>query len=242
LPHAAANKQIKAPAILPSTGAPNSAERHLTLSIHLDTVKCLGDVISVKPTEDLRRRLLDASIDLLATEGLNTFSMREVARRAGVSHQAPYHYFTDREAILAEIVVEGFQQLRADMVTAAATAKSPGKRLSAIGRAYVAFALANPAHFKLMFRSEMVPSEKHEVAHACANSAFDLLVSTVDEVVRENMGKPDPALVLAAWSLAHGLATLMLEGKLKEQIGDSRRSQIAAAHDALDAFTRLIER
>ena len=202
----------------------------------------MGDVSFVKPAEDLRRRVLDASVDLLATEGLKTFSMREVARRAGVSHQAPYHYFPDRESILAEIVVEGFQRLRADMVDAAASAKTPGKRLSAIGRAYLAFALANPAHFKLMFRSEHVPAEKHKEAHDCANSAFGLLVTTVDEVVRNNLGKPDPSLVLAAWSIAHGLATLMLEGKLKEQIGDSRRSQIAAAHDTLDSFTRLIER
>ena len=208
----------------------------------LDTVKASRDVNFVKPTADLRRTLLDASIDLVATEGLEALSMREVARRAGVSHQAPYHYFTDREAILAEIVAEGFRQLRAEMVSVAAAAKTPAKRLSAIGRAYVAFALANPAHFTLLFRSELVPADKHKAAHACANAAFDLLVSTVDEVVRQNLGKPDPSLVLAAWSLAHGLATLMLEGKLKEQIGDSRRSQVAAVHDALDAFTRLIER
>jgi len=197
--------------------------------------------VSVKVADDTRRILLDASIDLVATEGLGALSMREVARRAGVSHQAPYHYFIDREAILAEIVAEGFQLLRAQMESAAATAKTPGKRLSAIGRAYLAFALEHTAHFKLMFRSELVPAEKHKQAHDCANSAFDLLVSTVDEVVRENRGKPDPSLVLAAWSIAHGLATLLLEGKLKAQVGDSRRSQVAAAHDTLDAFTRLIE-
>ena len=195
----------------------------------------------MKPAADLRRTLLDASVNLLATEGLEAFSMREVARRARVSHQAPYHYFPDREAILAEIVAEGFQQLRSDMLAAMAPAKTPSARLSAIGHAYLDFALKHPAHFKLMFRSEMVSAEKHKDADDCANSAFDVLVSTVDEVMRERQGKPDRSLVLASWSLAHGLATLTLEGKLKEQFGGSWRAQVAAAHEALDAFTRLVE-
>ena len=194
----------------------------------------------MKPAEDLRRTLLDASVDLLASQGLEGFSMREVARRAGVSHQAPYHHFHDREAILAEIVTEGFQQLRARMLESMAVAKTAGDRLTAIGKAYVGFALDQPAHFKLMFRSEMVSAEKHDEARACANSAFDLLVSTVDTVVRENRGKPDPALVLAAWSLAHGVATLLLEGKLQKQVGESKRAQLAAAHSAIEAFTRSI--
>lgn len=194
----------------------------------------------MKPAEDLRRTLLDASVELLASEGLEGFSMREVARRAGVSHQAPYHHFHDREAILAEIVTEGFQQLRARMLESMAVAKTAGDRLTAIGKAYVGFAVDQPAHFKLMFRSEMVSAEKHDEARACANSAFDLLVSTVDAVVRENRGKPDPALVLAAWSLAHGVATLLLEGKLQKQVGESKRAQLAAAHSAIEAFTRSI--
>jgi AcrR family transcriptional regulator len=194
----------------------------------------------VKPADDLRRTLLDASVDLLATQGLDGFSMREVARRAGVSHQAPYHHFQDREAILAEIVTEGFQHLRERMLQSMAGAKTSGDRLTAIGKADVGFALDQPAHFKLMFRSEMVSAEKHDDARACANLAFDLLVSTVDAVVRENRGKPDPALVLAAWSLAHGVATLLLEGKLKKQVGESKRAQLSAAYEALEAFTRLI--
>jgi AcrR family transcriptional regulator len=172
--------------------------------------------------------------------GLGALSMREVARRAGVSHQAPYHYFADREAILAEIVIEGFQRLRVDMAKAMAGTKKPAERLQAIGETYVAFALAHPAHFKLMFRSELVRTEHHDEAHACANSAFDLLVSVVNDVVRESRGRADSSLVLAAWGMAHGLATLMLEGKLNEKFGDTKRAQTAAVHAALGAFTKLI--
>lgn len=194
----------------------------------------------VKQADDLRRTLIDASVDLLATEGLEAFSMREVARRAGVSHQAPYHHFQDREAILAEIVTEGFRSLRTEMQRAIDGVSAPAARLTAIGKAYVAFAVGHPAHFKVMFRSELVPAAKHEEARACADSAFDLVVSIVDDVVREGRGKTDPSLVLAAWSLAHGLATLMLEGKLEKQCGKSKRAQTAAAHAVLESFTALI--
>jgi AcrR family transcriptional regulator len=192
----------------------------------------------VKPAEDLRRTLLDASLDLIAREGLEAFSMREVARRAGVSHQAPYHYFSDREAILAAIVAEGFQRLRDDMAAAREAADGAPARLNAIGKAYLDFAVGHPAHFKLMFRSELVRAEKHESAGECAQSAFDVLVSTASEAA----GAPDPTFVLTAWSLAHGLATLLLEGKLEKKFGNSKRAQLAAAHAVLDSFAALLAR
>lgn len=190
--------------------------------------------VSVKPApEGLRRTLLDASLDLIASEGLEGFSMREVARRAGVSHQAPYHHFPDREAILAAIVAEGFQRLRDNSVAALEGVADPPSRLTAIGRAYVAFAQNNPAHFKLMFRSELVREDKHDDAKACAQGAFDVLVSVADEV-----SPGDRTLVLTAWSLVHGLATLMLEGKLDRHIaGQSER--LAAAYASLDMFEVL---
>jgi len=66
---------------------------------------------AVTQAPDLRRRILDASAALLESDGLAALSLREVARRAGVSHQAPYHHFKDRESILAELVTEGFERL-----------------------------------------------------------------------------------------------------------------------------------
>lgn len=194
----------------------------------------------MKQGEDLRRVLIDASLALLDEQGLEAFSMREVARRAGVSHQAPYHHFADREAILAEIVAEGFQQLRAAMQEGIARVRTPRQRLVAIGKAYVAFALAHPATFKLMFSSEHVQAEHHQSASACAESAFGLLVSVVDDVVRERRGKPNPSLALAAWGVAHGLATLLLEGKLKHQAGAGKRAQTEAAYAALESFLEFI--
>lgn len=174
----------------------------------------------VKPPEDLRRRILDASLDLIAGEGLEAFSMREVARRAGVSHQAPYHHFPDREAIMAALVAEGFTMLRGDTLAAGAAVEDAYARLTAIGKAYVAFAIRYPAHFKLMFRSEWVKAEKHDEARACAEGAFAVLAAAIADIDRVAAQAGDQTKLLIAWSMAHGLATLILEGKLAKACGE----------------------
>lgn len=194
----------------------------------------------MKVAEDLRRTLLDASLDLIETEGLEAFSMREVARRAGVSHQAPYHHFPDREAILAAIVAEGFEGLRQQMRAELVGKSDAYARHSALGRAYIKFALGHPAHFKLMFRSEHVRGDKHDDAKACADSAFNTLVEVVNELSREKYGREEFPLVLASWSLAHGLATLLLEGKLDDQFGKGKKARLAAAESVLKAYDALV--
>ena len=95
--------------------------------------------------DDVRASILDASRALMNEGGLGALSMREVARRAGVSHQAPYHYFADREAILAELAGDGFDQLYDYMVSALGHARpNRGSRAKALGEAYVRFALNHP--------------------------------------------------------------------------------------------------
>src|SRR5690242_4627498 len=103
---------------------------------------------------DLRRTLLEASLELIAESGLDALSLREVARRAGVSPGAPYHHFESREQLLTALAVDGFALLGEAMRSArdAAGAEDVIERFGAIGEAYVRFALAHPAHFRLMFR------------------------------------------------------------------------------------------
>lgn len=194
----------------------------------------------MKVADDLRRTLLDASLELIETEGLEAFSMREVARRAGVSHQAPYHHFPDREAILAAIVAEGFVMLREAMRADLVGKTNPYARHGALGRTYINFALSHPAHFKLMFRSEHVREEEHQDAKAGADSAFGALVDVVNEVARAKYGKEDFALVLTSWSLAHGLATLLLEGKLDSHFGKGKKARLAAAESVLKSYDALL--
>jgi AcrR family transcriptional regulator len=188
-------------------------------------------------SENLRSALLDASLALITAEGLEGFSMREVARRTGVSHQAPYHHFPDREAILAAIVADGFKQLREDSLAALEGESDPAARFTAIGKAYLDFALSHPAHFKLMFRSELVREDKHEDTRTCAQGAFDVLVAVAGEVAKRS-GYADHLVVLAGWSMVHGLATLMLEGKLDKALPvQSERTR--AAHDVIAMLETL---
>ncbi|MDX2277312.1 MAG: TetR/AcrR family transcriptional regulator [Hyphomonadaceae bacterium] len=193
--------------------------------------------MAAQPAETLRRVLLDASLALIEAEGLEAFSMREVARRAGVSHQAPYHHFENREAILAAIVAEGFQELRDRCIAARDGETEPAKRFTAIGRAYLDFALRRPAHFKLMFRSELVREDKHSETLACAQGAYDVLLQAADEVAKHS-GHDHRLIVVLAWSTVHGLATLMLEGKLDKAVlaPDEREQAGYAAIVMLEAL------
>jgi AcrR family transcriptional regulator len=171
---------------------------------------------------ELRQQILRASIELIEDEGLAKLSMREVARRAGVTHQAPYHYFSDREAILGEIAEEGFRLLTQRMESAVSSEAGPqsiAQRLTAMGRSYVEFACAHPAHFRIMFRPELVNMERCPGAEAQGDLAF----CTVTRVVHEacEAGLPavpsEAALVATLWSFVHGLACLILDGPLAKK-------------------------
>jgi AcrR family transcriptional regulator len=115
------------------------------------TVSCeIQDFPAMRNPTDLRQKVLNASLTLIKEGGLDRLSMREVARKAGVSHQAPYHYFEDREAILAGIAGEGFSKLEQSLVRAAAEAGAePIKAVEGMGRAYIEFAMRHPAYFQV---------------------------------------------------------------------------------------------
>jgi AcrR family transcriptional regulator len=189
-------------------------------------------------TEDVRASILSASIALMNEGGLAALSMREVARRAGVSHQAPYHYFADRESILAELVRDGFEKLTGYLEDSLETVRGYDESIAAMGEAYVAFALDHSAQFRLMFRSEMVDSAHHPETHAAGKRTFDLCVKIVTG--RDDCDNvKDLTPVIAAWSTAHGLATLYLEGKLTESVGETRAERLKAARAV---FTHYLPR
>lgn len=187
--------------------------------------------------DNVRAGILEASLTLMNEGGLGALSMREVARRAGVSHQAPYHYFADREAILAELAGEGFDQLYDYMVSALGHARDRQGRARALGEAYVRFALNHPEVFKLMFRCEMCDLSRYPEAKAKADRCFGVVVSAVGTTgTAADKSNPDLVPVIAAWSMAHGLATLLLEGKLGQAFGDTRDQREAAANRVIQFF------
>lgn len=171
-------------------------------------------------TGDLRQRILAASVALLETDGLAALSMREVARRAGVTHQAPYHHFADRESILAELVGDGFEALARRMERAGGRAAKLGPRTALLeaGEAYVGFALEHPGVFRIMFRPEVCDLGRFPAAQAAGERAFESL----GRLVRTVHGAFDDALASMYWAQVHGLACLILDGGLGHRLPGAR--------------------
>jgi AcrR family transcriptional regulator len=172
---------------------------------------------------DLPTALLTAAEQELSERGVEGFSLRGVAKRAGVSHAAPAHHFRDVNGLLTELAALGFERLMARQRDFRGRAR-PGARdqIEAMGLGYVAFATENPALFRLMFGSQR-PELRDERLLRVARGAFDELVTQVGAVT----GNPNPpskdrsALtdVAAAWAAAHGLADLLAGGRLPSLAG-----------------------
>lgn len=186
---------------------------------------------------DLRRTLLDASLALIEEQGLDALSLREVARRAGVTHAAPYHHFADKRAVMAAIVGEGFTLLRDEMQRARDEAdERADAQLAAIGKGYVSFALRHPAHFRVMFRPELCGPGYESKA---GQDAWQLLEDGVAATERAGLAPAGEheALVLLSWAVAHGFAALWLDGSLAA--GAAGRKPQAIAERVFGLLGRL---
>lgn len=167
------------------------------------------------PGRDLRQEILDTARALLNDVGASGLSMREVARRAGVTHQAPYHHFGDRESILAELVAEGFRTLGRDLAQAnTLAAHNLRGAVMASGRAYIDFALSNPGVFRVMFRPETCDPARFPAVQAAGQAAQATLVELVSMV---HGTQTSPALCMVYWAHVHGMASLLLDGSLGQE-------------------------
>ena len=170
---------------------------------------------------NLRRALLDAAMDLVRERGIDGFTLREVARRAGVSHAAPYHHFEDRAALVSALAVESFELFERAFHEAAESTRGPHlAKIRAIGRAYVRFAFDDPARFALMWRPELRAEGDDSPVDEAGLASYQVLIDEVlagqeaGEIVEGDVG----LLSLSAWSAVHGLATLVVDGPLRDQV------------------------
>ena len=162
---------------------------------------------------DLRSELLRTSRELLDEAGPSALSMREVARRAGCTHQAPYHYFANREAILAALVCEGFDELADRLAVAHDGLGSADLHavLVASGNAYVEFALRRPGVFRVMFRPDVCDPERFPEVVQAGQRARRELARLAKAVMGDGAQVEAEGLI---WSGVHGLASLLLDGPL----------------------------
>jgi AcrR family transcriptional regulator len=148
---------------------------------------------------DLRRTLLDEAADVVAELGPSALSLRDLARRAGVSHAAPAHHFGDKAGVLTALAAEGHRLL----ASALEQAGQAGGGLLGAGLAYVDFAVAHPGHFAVMFGRGLVHDDDAELVAAQARSSTAL-----------QQAAPEPVAARAAWSVVHGFADLWLAGAI----------------------------
>ena len=166
---------------------------------------------------DLRRTLLAAAVDAIAESGPTALSLRDLARRAGVSHAAPAHHFGDKAGLLTALAAQGYDLL-ADALD---TARERTGSLLEIGVAYVRFAVDHRAHFDVMFRPDLYAADDAELvtAQGRATAALAAAVATLP-AQSAPAGREAFLAGLSAWSIVHGFATLWLSGALPPDLGD----------------------
>ncbi len=190
--------------------------------------------------QEAKKKLLNESVRLIHERGLGALSFREMARRAGVSHQAPYHHFSNREGILAAIALDGFSRLDECLLEVRARREelTAEEVLRRILRAYMRFAIRNPVHYRLFFRPELVNLAHLPEVRERAMLAFSRLADSVSEC-HPDLAPSDPRVEQIAnvlWAGAHGLADLWIDGPMR---GKSPKASIEAMIEmAAQMFSR----
>jgi len=190
--------------------------------------------------QTLRDRVIKAAVRYIADSGPDGLSFRQIAADAGVSHQAPYHHFGDRSAIFTEIAREGFQKFTEVMSSPARRDEDSNLAVRMCER-YVDFALTNKGYFRVMFRSDLCQMDESPETQRAADEAFDTLLFAVGEILGSSASIDEIRVqATAMWSVAHGLATLLIDGPLEHKIGkvsDRRALVRGVANRMIDGIT-----
>ena len=164
---------------------------------------------------NLREALIRAALDLIAEKGPSGFTFAEAARSAGVSAAAPYRHFKDRDALIADVALRGFERFEADLTNAWNEGKpNPMRAFENVGKAYLAFAKSEPAFYSAMFESGLPLDTSADLARA-SDRAFAVLREATEvlcaELPREQR-PPSMMMSLHVWAMTHGIADLFARG------------------------------
>lgn len=173
---------------------------------------------------ELQEALIAASEAILAEQGAEGFTLREAARRAGVSPAAPSHHFGNAQGLLTEVAIRGYDALAAALREAASGKQGSREKLHAQGLAYVDFALRHPGRFQMMFANKRLVADDARLSQAsrAAGHAFEIVVA---ELVG-GTAKEAKTAATAAWSTVHGFAKLALEEKFGSVKSEAGRREV----------------
>jgi AcrR family transcriptional regulator len=186
---------------------------------------------------DLPTALRAAAVDLISERGPANFSLREVARRAGVSHAAPSHHFGDARGLLNSVAAEGFSTLTKAMREATEGVDDPRERLTACGRAYIMTALENPGHYAVMVTHEFT-DENDAYLQECSFEAYATLLDTVEflrDTLNPDLDVDSTATVL--WAGAHGLVEIC---PVREHVAENTDTVVSTIEELLAAWTNMV--
>ena len=167
---------------------------------------------------NLRRGLLDEALATIRAHGIDGLTLREIGARLGVSRTALYRHFADKRALLAAVATEGFRMLRQQLIAAWEDGGRGRAAFEAMGVAYVRFAAANPAHYRVMFGGFVDPNACDPELAAEAAGAFRALVDALAALQRDAAVRGDDTMLMAryVWAVVHGVAMLGIDGQLRE--------------------------
>ena len=172
---------------------------------------------------DLKNALIEAGLDILAKDGVGGLSLRKVARKAGVSHSAPYAHFTDKQALIAAISTEGYRFLyERTKEIREKLPDEPDRQLVEVAWAYVRFAQTNPAHFKVTFSNAVEREKDYPALVEMTGNLFGQVVQIVEACGKANVleAMEPEAMAVGVWSVVHGFASLLIEGQISHVILD----------------------
>lgn len=172
---------------------------------------------------DLKNALIRAGVEILAKEGVGALSLRKVARRAGVSHAAPYAHFADKQALVAAISTEGYKKLYRRLSAAAeAWRGDPLRQLVEAAWAYVDFAVADRDHFCITLSGVVEKEQDYPAYVEISKKSFALVVELVDACQAAGILRPGPPdmMAVSVWGLVHGFTSLILEGQVSHALLD----------------------
>jgi len=185
---------------------------------------------------DLRNALLAAAAEVIAEQGVGSFSLREVARRAGVSHTAPAHHFGDMTGLLTALAIQGFEGQYAEEREVVESGGTAAERLARFGHAYVQGAEAHPGHCQVMFRTDIIDTDNEDL-RVIGQKCYGLLLTSVTELIEEEALEANPADVAAlCWTAMQGLVVLRPKMELVDKMQGRPAISSAARIDRLTAL------